>query len=1030
MEIPDYDGGERTMPHKVAQRLPDVRTLYQILPKGKEGVAEFGGIVDLLLYHQARRMRNTITLFSDVAGADAITLDNFLASFRQESVSKSVCSVLPFAIEAVVQPSFTSVRPTNRHIAHLAANEANSLTRRGFLGFMGALVPLMGHSKAAGEELSAKKPSAQRHSNSPSLRLTMPEFAVELDAGHPPPHHDADADYPMMNDDYDAGHFGGLGTGSMGRNLFGQMTSVNFSGRRSNQIFPEGQICVREKGGDRTWATPLGMHPDPTHTKDTRLIAWNWTDAEKMAKSAKVRLLHPYSQWEYGRPLEGQRGQVTVRQFSPLIPEDLDASALPVWITEVEVENTGPEAREFSVMVSMPNFAGWGSEMGDPGYYKFLPSGRTQRVGPVRVGKFAGLAMGALKADDPRFLGSSVLLTEERPGLEFYSFAGFDVNDASQKQLWDSFVKDGTLPSIHQNVRGDSPGEAGKETASAVAVKFVLPPGERRRIPFAYSFNFPLDIRNAKSFKKKYTARSSTVSPEDEAIRISRLALEQRTNWSALIDQWQRRILNDARIPAPVKSELVNELYFMVAGGGLFPMDGPFVPLEASDCRILGTSDVHFDTSMDANLFPGLERKYLLEMARAVLWEDHTIVMAHGPYVTGNKEWTSKVFGGDEEANLKALAEPLGGFKIPGAYPMFQKVRGSVPASLDDWLLGGVVDQVDGKTVDDPETLRVARYLRNNNTWKDLSPKFVLMLWRAYVLDGRKDKRFLQGTWEALQATLEFHKKYFVDATGLPVHKGFPDWTYDTWTVNGYTIYTAVLTMMALEAAIAIGKEIGKSDAELQSYSDWLKKGRENIQKLLWNDKGRYFYISAEKGPDGTIVPNDDIMSDALKGELYGKLYGLPPVVRPEQVTGHLRAVYDNNFRKFHGGTVGVVNGIKGNGEAVSSGAGDFEAAEVWIGVQRAVAAHMLAVGMKTEAQNILNVDFKNTWLGGFQGRTPEALAVAETEKDGPLRFRSAVYMRAGAIWMVYEALVLFSGRRELLARLQEWSEPSSATHV
>jgi energy-coupling factor transporter ATP-binding protein EcfA2 len=60
-------------------RLPETRTLSQILPKGTEGGKEFARIVDLLLFHEARRKGRTINLFSDVSG-DYRGLDSFGAS--------------------------------------------------------------------------------------------------------------------------------------------------------------------------------------------------------------------------------------------------------------------------------------------------------------------------------------------------------------------------------------------------------------------------------------------------------------------------------------------------------------------------------------------------------------------------------------------------------------------------------------------------------------------------------------------------------------------------------------------------------------------------------------------------------------------------------------------------------------------------------------------------------------------------------------------------------------------------------------
>jgi hypothetical protein len=60
-------------------RLPETRRLTDILPAGREGGLEFARIVDLLLFHEARREARTLNLFSDRAG-DYGGMDSFADS--------------------------------------------------------------------------------------------------------------------------------------------------------------------------------------------------------------------------------------------------------------------------------------------------------------------------------------------------------------------------------------------------------------------------------------------------------------------------------------------------------------------------------------------------------------------------------------------------------------------------------------------------------------------------------------------------------------------------------------------------------------------------------------------------------------------------------------------------------------------------------------------------------------------------------------------------------------------------------------
>jgi hypothetical protein len=68
-------------------RLPAVKTLYDILPKGTEGGKEFARIIDLLLFYEARRSGKKITIFSDSSG-DYYGLDSFEGdSFRKDGTT-------------------------------------------------------------------------------------------------------------------------------------------------------------------------------------------------------------------------------------------------------------------------------------------------------------------------------------------------------------------------------------------------------------------------------------------------------------------------------------------------------------------------------------------------------------------------------------------------------------------------------------------------------------------------------------------------------------------------------------------------------------------------------------------------------------------------------------------------------------------------------------------------------------------------------------------------------------------------------
>ena len=61
---------------KIIKRLPTQKKLSEIIPSGAEGGKEFARIVDLLLFHHARREGKNLTLFDDRSG-DWCGLDSF-----------------------------------------------------------------------------------------------------------------------------------------------------------------------------------------------------------------------------------------------------------------------------------------------------------------------------------------------------------------------------------------------------------------------------------------------------------------------------------------------------------------------------------------------------------------------------------------------------------------------------------------------------------------------------------------------------------------------------------------------------------------------------------------------------------------------------------------------------------------------------------------------------------------------------------------------------------------------------------------
>ena len=139
---------------------------------------------------------------------------------------------------------------------------------------------------------------------------------------------------------------------------------------------------------------------------------------------------------------------------------------------------------------------------------------------------------------------------------------------------------------------------------------------------------------------------------------------------------------------------------------------------------------------------------------------------------------------------------------------------------------------------------------------------------------------------------------------------------------------------------------------------------------------------------------------------------GRDPIVPPAEVKRTLRTIYEKNVLGFGGGLMGAVNGRKADGRQLLSQQGD----EVWVGTAYAFAANCLLNGLRDEAMHtaygLYHIVFSPFGQGYFF-KTPEAYLNPDevqwnnpTAKYGERTFRAMKYMRPGAVWALYEALL------------------------
>lgn len=733
--------------------------------------------------------------------------------------------------------------------------------------------------------------------------------------------------YPIVDDGYWQGApLGGIGAGTIGRTYRGDFARWHLHiGRHHYEPLPACMFSVFVETPHDRIAQALWTAAPSEH-----LQAWQW---HYPAGAGMYYALYPRSWFVYG--WERFHIRLAVEQFSPLLPHNYRESSYPVAVFLWFVENPTPDPITLGILFTWQNLIGYGWEGAAPrGHTHFA------RVENVDQGRMVGLLLtrGMDPVTEP-WDGSFALAALAQSGVEVTYRARFQVHGDGM-DIWRDFATDGRL----DNVEDPTPSRPGEHLGGAVAATVTLAPGEGRILPFVLAWDLPQVMFGAGDrWYRRYTAFFGTSGRN--AWAIAREGLTRYREWREAIQAWQQPILDDPETPLWYKTALFNELYFVADGATAWVVDpedpegiGHFAQIECYDYPFYETLDVRFYGSFPlAMLWPELEKAVMRDFIPTVAQEDPT------PRTI--------------EAN---------GQQAP------RKRAGAVPHDL-------------GSPHEAPWRLANAYTFQDPNVWKDLNSKFVLLLYRDYVLTG--DRSLLEAGWPAVRQALAYLKQFDRDGDGLPENEGLPDQTYDTWPMRGVSAYCGGLWMAALQAAIRMAEKVGDAEAR-DRYATWLEQARQAFEAQLWN--GRYYRYDTQS------PYRESIMADQLAGQWYADLTGLPPVVPEEHITQTLRTIYEYNVCRFAAGRMGAVNGMRPDGTVDTS---SDQAEEVWSGVTYALASAMLLRGLDQEAWRTAWGAYHVTYEAkGFWFRTPEAW-------DAQGNFRASMYLRPGALWAIHLAL-------------------------
>ncbi|VAH05374.1 unnamed protein product [Triticum turgidum subsp. durum] len=746
---------------------------------------------------------------------------------------------------------------------------------------------------------------------------------------------------------------GGMGTGSISRGFRGEFKhwqitpgSCDMSPVMENQF----SIFITREGGSKKYSSVLapGQHDGLKKSSDDGISSWDW---KLRGDRSTYHALFPRAWTVYdGEP--DPELKLSCRQISPFIPHNYEESSLPVSIFVYTQNSIGGLSHQSGGHVNEPF-------IGENGISGVLLHHKTANNNPP--------VTFAVAARENQNVDVTV--------LPIFGLSG--ESSVTAKEMWGTMVQGGCFDQDNFNAGPSMPSSVGDTVCAAVSASTWVEPHGRCTVVFALAWSSPeVKFKKGSRYHRRYTKFYGT-SPRS-AINLAQDALMKYKHWEEEIDKWQTPILRDERLPEWYKITLFNELYFLVAGGtvwidsdlssslpedsdlplhnstcnstvpliGSSPPDfddkenvGKFLYLEGVEYFMWCTYDVHFYASFALlDLFPKIELSIQRDFARAVLREDRT--------------------------RVRFLADGTWGTR---------KVIGAVPHDLG---------------AHDPWHELNAYNIHDTSRWKDLNPKFVLQVYRDFA--ATDDMSFGKDVWPAVCTAMEYIEQFDRDGDCMIENDGFPDQTYDAWTVLGVSAYCGCLWLAALQAAAAMARSLGHDD-----YADRcmvkFAKAKHVFEAKLWN--GSYFNYDS-----GTSYSSRSIQADQLAGQWYTASSGLPPLFDEDRIKCTLQKIFDYNVMRVKGGRIGAVNGMHPNGKVDET---CMQSREIWTGVTYSLAATMLLHGMEDQAFTTAQGIFLAGWSEegyGYWFQTPEAWTI-----DG--HYRSLIYMRPLAIWAMQHVL-------------------------
>jgi non-lysosomal glucosylceramidase len=790
-------------------------------------------------------------------------------------------------------------------------------------------------------------------------------------------------------------------------------------------------------------ALTLRDHCARSLTADTDgpiVVDWETYPADCM----QYRALYPVAETRYQHAEHHAR--ILKRCYTALVPGEADACHLPVSFVEFVLHNPGPRAVQASLVQALENLCGSHVIKHRPGlqdgWMRLVRTARHHQQ--VRVdrdiagGSLSGVLLGQREGSEGGDLRGHMFLGVWQSSAD--ETICVTVNPAfaadREKQVIAEGLHSGRLsPAFDQSLY------TGREGLSAAVCATVdLAPGASKTVTFVLGLDFPEiafpGLVSRKSYVTRFPARERIVD-------MAAKACADQPRSAAAISRLQRSIERSQDLDwlypdsaSPQRARfvtLLTNLLGFYADAAFEDTAGNVLVRESADYPFFNVLDVYFFGVFSLQpLWPDADRAVLRRYAAAIFSADPT----------------PRRYGHYTEEPHADLPDP----RLEGP----RAVHGAVPHDLGS-----------------PFDCRPDAYLwRNVKEWKDLAPKYVLLVLRSF--QQSPDLDFLRACAPAVYAAIDFLGAKCAPGTSIPLAAGADD-TFDNLGAHGITVYCGSLWIAGLRAAARIACLLGDT-ARAARWTGQAAEAQRDFSAALWDEAEGYYHFYATPltvgdlragqesqisalltqlnvlpaqdtatavrqlnaildadadpivdpqswkaarhwgdshcprsagcwGEQGTplrrarrtrrkllfaalcpaawtdrfhaklLLDSDDVLAVQLLADTWLDLLDLEPITPVARRKRALTRIVAKNFR-VHSPAVGAANLVSRTGGLIE----DYQAQDVWLGIQFALAAALVSAEMRTEAREIIDVACVNLYdraripfaaPEGFNGTSP-----------------------------------------------------------